>query len=373
MEFIDLKQQYNRYKDEIDRRIRSVLDKGHYIMGEEVFELEKELAAYTGSKHAIAVSSGTCSLFIALLAMDVQPDDEIITVPFTWIASSEVISLTHAKPVFVDIEPDYYNINVSLIEKAITKKTKGILAVNLFGQMADYEALNDLAKKHNLFVIEDAAQSFGSTQNGIHSCKKTLFGSTSFFPAKPLGCYGDGGALFTDDDKLASKCRAIRTHGGEMRHHHPYLGLNGRLDTLQAAILLAKLPHFNQEIEARQKHAEYYNELLNGIVETPEVMESNTHVYAQYTIRVMERELLINALKKEGIPSAVYYPKCLHEQPVFANLGYKLGDFPEAEKASKQVLSLPMHPWLKKEEQELIAEIIKTHASHYPIEALQCC
>ncbi len=364
MEFIDLKKQYQLYKTEIDKGIHSVLDQGCFIMGPPVKALEAELAKYTSTKHCIAVSSGTDSLQIALMARGIGPGDEVITVPFTWISSTEVIGLVGAVPVFVDIEPASYNIDIDQIEAAITPRTKAILAVNLFGQMPDYTAINKIAKKHNLFVIEDAAQSFGATQNGRQSCSVSHVGSTSFFPAKPLGCYGDGGALFTNDDSLAAKMRAIRTHGGEQRHHHPYLGMNGRLDTLQAAILLAKLPHFGSEVEARIRIGARYTALLAGSCITPAIQKGNTHTYAQYTIRVPFRDRLAEQLKAQGIPTNVYYPKCLHEQPVFAPLGYKWGDFPVSEKVSREVLSLPMHPWLDDETQDRIVNAIVGELAH---------
>ena len=354
MEFIDLKEQYRRYKAEIDERIQRVLAHGHFIMGPEIAELEQALAGYVRTKHCITASSGTDSLEIALRALGIGPGDEVITVPFTWISSAEVIGLVGAKPGFVDIEPATYNINPDLIESAITPRTKALLPVSLFGQMPDYDRINAIAAKHHLPVIEDGAQSFGATQRGRRSCGVTTIGSTSFFPAKPLGCYGDGGALFTNDDSLAEKMRAIRTHGGLKRHHHPFLGMNGRFDTLQAAILLAKLPHFESEVEARGRIGARYSTSLNGHCVAPAVAPGNTHVYAQYTIRVPDRDKISEKLKAQGIPSAVYYPKCLHEQPVFSSLGYKWGDFPESEKASRQVLSLPMHPFLAPQQQDQI-------------------
>lgn len=318
MQFIDLKKQYQLHKDEIDKAIHKVLDEGCFIMGPPIQQLEKVLAEYVGVKHCISVSSGTDSLTIALMALGVGPGDEVITVPFTWISSAEVIGLVGATPVFVDIEPETYNIDVTKIEAAITSKTKAIIPVNLFGQLPDYTAINAIAKKYNLAVIEDAAQSFGATQNGKMSCALSQIGSTSFFPAKPFGCYGDGGALFTNDDTLATAMRAIRVHGGETRHHHTHLGMNGRLDTMQAAILLAKFPHFPAEVVAREKIGERYSALLDGICLTPTIAPGNTHVYAQYTIRSVERDQLAHKLKEKGIPTAVYYPKCLHEQPYLA-------------------------------------------------------
>lgn len=359
MEFIDLKKQYQKHKNEIDNAIHKVLDHGQYIMGPEVQELERQLADFVGVKHCISAASGTHTLEIALRALDIGPGDEVITVPFTWISSAEVINLVGATPVFVDIDPITYNIDVNKIEQAITPRTKAILPVNLFGQMPDYGVINAIAAKYNLPVLEDAAQSFGATQNGIKSCAISTIGSTSFFPAKPLGCYGDGGALFTDNDLLASKMRAIRTHGALVRHEHHYIGMNGRLDTLQAAILLAKLAHFPEEVEARIKLGAYYTEKLQDICSAPIVSEGNTHVYAQYTIRVEDRDALSRHLKKQNIPSAVYYPKCVHLQPVYAYLGHQEGSFPVAELASKEVLSLPMHPWLTFEEIDKVVECIE--------------
>lgn len=391
MQFIDLQAQYKAYQAEIDGRIRTVLGHGHFIMGPEIAELEQVLASYVGVKHCITVASGTASLEIALRALGVGPGDEVVTVPFTWISSAEVIGLVGAKPVFVDIEAQTYNIDVDLIEAAITPRTKAILPVSLFGQMPDYHRINAIAARHNLPVIEDAAQSFGATQRlpatndtlaptggegrgeGAirRSCGVTLIGSTSFFPAKPLGCYGDGGALFTSDDTLAEKMRAIRTHGGQKRHHHPFLGMNGRFDTLQAAVLLAKFPHFEWEVQARGRVGARYTELLSSVFpppssvprppsSAPAVVPGNTHVYAQYTIRVPNRDEVGEKLKTQGIPTAIYYPKCLHEQPVFATCGNKWGDFPEAEKASREVLSLPMHPFLSEADQGRVVTVLKS-------------
>jgi UDP-2-acetamido-2-deoxy-ribo-hexuluronate aminotransferase len=359
MQFIDLKQQYLKYQPEIDARIRKVLDHGNFIMGPEIAELEKALAEYVGVPHAITCASGTDSLEIALRAFGIGPGDEVITVPFTWISSAESIALVGAKPVFVDIDPLDYNLDVSKLANAITPKTKAMMPISLFGQLPDMEGINQLASQRNIPVLEDAAQSFGATRHGRKSCAVSTIGSTSFFPAKPLGCYGDGGALFTSDGVLAEKLRAIRTHGGIQRHHHPHLGMNGRFDTLQAAILLPKLAHFPQEVEARGRIGARYSELLQDVCATPHIREGNTHVYAQYTIQVPNRDQVAEKLKAKGIPTAVYYPKCLHEQPVFSGLGYKWGDFPESEKASREVLSLPMHPFLTEKEQDKIVEAVK--------------
>jgi len=363
MEFIDLKTQYAKYKIEIDARMSAVLAHGHFIMGPEIAELEAGLAQYVGVKHCITVASGTHSLEIALRALGIGPGDEVITVPFTWISTAEVIGLVGAKPVFVDIEPHSYNLNVDLLERAITPSTKAIMPVSLFGQMPDYDRINAIAAKHGIPVMEDGAQSFGATRDGKRSCGVTLIGSTSFFPAKPLGCFGDGGALFTSDDALSEKMRAIRTHGGLKRHHHPYLGMNGRFDTLQAAVLLAKLPHFEWEVEARGSIGARYSGLLASVLLLPSavplVTPGNTHVYAQYTVRVPSRDTVAAKLKELGVPTAVYYPKCLHEQPIFASSGSKSGDFPEAERASREVLSLPMHPFLTEADQDRVAEALK--------------
>jgi UDP-2-acetamido-2-deoxy-ribo-hexuluronate aminotransferase len=359
MQFIDLQKQYRLYQSEIDARIHKVLSHGHFIMGPEIVELESLLGGYVGVKHCITVASGTDSLEIALRACRIGPGDEVITVPFTWISTAEVIGLVGAKPVFVDIEPRSYNLDVDKLEAAITPRTKALIPVNLFGQMPDYVRINAIAGRHGLTVIEDAAQSFGATQNGIRSCGATRVGSTSFFPAKPFGCYGDGGAQFTNDDSLAETMRAIRTHGGVRRHHHPLLGMNGRFDTLQAAVLLAKFPHFDAEVKARAEIGARYSDLLRPVCTVPEVEPGNTHVYAQYTIRVPNRDAVAAKLKEQAIPTAVYYPKCLHEQPVFAAAGYQWGDFPNSEKASREVLSLPMDPFLTEIEQRQIADAVK--------------
>ncbi len=359
MHFIDLQRQYAAYQHDIERQMRTVFQHGRFIMGPEVGELEERLAEYVGTKHCLTVASGTMSLEIALRALEVGPGDEVVTVPFTWISSAEVIRLVGATPVFVDIEPETFNINVDLVEAALTDKTKAILPVSLFGQMPDLGRLNEIARRRQIAVIEDGAQSFGATQQQTKSCGSTLVGSTSFFPAKPLGCYGDGGALFTDDTELAQTMAAIRTHGGTRRHHHTLVGTNGRFDTLQAAVLLAKLPHFHDEVQARRSIGARFTELLSDVCKTPRVADGNTHVYAQYTIRVPDRDRVAARLKEQEIPTAVYYPKCLHEQPVFQDLQYDWGDFPEAERASREVLSLPMHPFLEQSDQDQIIDAVK--------------
>jgi UDP-2-acetamido-2-deoxy-ribo-hexuluronate aminotransferase len=339
------------------RRLTWILSSRN-LMGPEIAEVEQALAQYAGVKHCITVSSGTASLEIALRALGIGPGDEVITVPYTWISTAEVIGLVGARPVFVDIEPATYNINVDLIEAAITSRTKAIIPVNLFGQLPDYGKINAMAAARHLAVIEDAAQSFGARQRGRVSCGMSTIGSTSFFPAKPLGCYGEGGALFAAEDDIADKMRAVRNHGGLKRHHHPLLGTNGRFDSIQAAVLLAKLPHFDWEVNERMRIGARYSEALAGSCTVPAVADGNTHVYAQYTIRIPERDKVAERLKAQGIPTAVYYPKCLHEQPVFAKLGHALGDFPESERAAGEVLSLPMHPFLSEADQDKVIQSI---------------
>jgi UDP-2-acetamido-2-deoxy-ribo-hexuluronate aminotransferase len=359
MDFIDLRTQYHRYQAEISLRMNAVLQHGQFVMGPEVLELEQTLAGFVGAPHCITVASGTASLEIALRAAAIGPGDEVITVPFTWISTAEVISLVGAKTVFVDIEPDTYNLDIAQLEAAISPRTKAVIPVNLFGQMPDYERLNEIGRRRGVLIIEDAAQSFGAAQNGRRSCGVTPVASTSFFPAKPLGCYGEGGALFTSDDELAGRMRAIRSHGGISRHEHWLVGTNGRFDTLQAAALLAKWPHFEWELQERHRIGARYSEKLKDCCVPPAIRPGNTHVYAQYTIRVPNRDQVAARLKAQGIPTAVYYPKCLHEQPVFASAGFHRGDFPVAEQAAREVLSLPMHPFLGEKDQDRIIESLK--------------
>ena len=346
IEFVDLKAQQRKILPELERRMKAVLQHGRYIMGPEIQELEEKLAAFVGVKHGIAVASGTDALLIALMALGVRAGDEVITTPFTFISTGETIALLGAKPVFVDIDHGTYNLDPSLLEAAITPKTRAILPVSLYGQCADFDAINAVAGKYGIPVIEDACQSFGATRGGRKSCALSSIGCTSFFPSKPLGCYGDGGACFTDDDELAAKMRRIRVHGQDRRYNHPVLGINGRMDTLQAAVLLAKLEVFSDELEARSRIAARYGELLRGAVATPRIEPRNTSVYAQYTVEVDHREEVQGKLLEEGIPTAVHYPVPLHLQPVFAGLDLPEGTFPVAESAARRVLSLPMHPYL---------------------------
>lgn len=354
--FIDLAAQQDRMRGAIEEGIHRVLLHGHYIMGPEIAELELKLSTYVGVKHCITCASGTDSLEIAMRALGVGHGDEVITTPFTWISTAETICQIGAVPVFVDIEPVSFNINVELIEAAITPRTKAIMPVSLFGQMADFNGVNAIAARYGLPVIEDGAQSFGATQKGRRSCGVSTIGSTSFFPAKPLGCYGDGGALFTNDNDVAAKMRAIRTHGGEKRHHHPYIGMNGRMDTLQAAIVLAKLEQWDNEVVARGRIGARFTELLtnrNPRLIPPFIAHENTHVYAQYTIRVSDRDAVATRMQGQGIPTAVYYPKSLHEQPCFVGRS-RHGSLLESERASREVLSLPMHPYLETLTQDTI-------------------
>lgn len=358
IEFIDLKTQQQRILQEIERRIAAVLSHGQYIMGPEVKEFEEKLAGYVGVKHCITASSGTDTLLIALMALGIGPGDEVITTPFTFIATGEMIALTGAKPVFVDIDPKTYNIDPSLIEAAITPHTKAIMPVSLYGQCADFDAINVIAEKYNLPVIEDGAQSFGATYKGRRSCGLSTIGSTSFFPSKPLGCYGDGGALFTNDDELAKTMREIRIHGQDRRYHHPRIGINGRMDTLQAAILLAKLEIFDQEVAARAHIGARYTELLQNSLITPYIAPECTSVYAQYTVQMDNREDVQKKLEKLGIPTAVHYPLPLHLQPVFIGLSLQKGSFPVSESAANRVMSLPMHPYLIESELCMITSAV---------------
>jgi UDP-2-acetamido-2-deoxy-ribo-hexuluronate aminotransferase len=360
MEFIDLKSQQQRIRSKLDARIAKVLEHGTYIMGPEVAELEGKLAAYVGVKHCIGAASGTDTLLMALMALGIGAGDEVITVPYTWISTAEMIALLNAKPVFVDIDPVSYNMDATQLEAAITPKTKAIMPVGIYGQTADMTAINAIAAKYKLPVIEDAAQSFGATHHGKQSCALSTIGSTSFFPSKPLGCYGDGGALFTDDDTLAQAMRQIRVHGQAKKHHHPILGINGRLDTLQAAILIEKLAIFDDEIVKRQAVASAYNAALAPLgVNTPRIAPGNTSVYAQYTILHPKRDELSASLAAANVPSVSYYAVPLHMQPVFAYLGHREGEFPVAEKVASQGLSLPMNPYLSDAEVDQVCAAFK--------------
>ena len=342
-----------------------MLAHGKYIMGPEVAELEEKLADYTGTRHAMSVSSGTDALVIALMALEIGPGDEVITSPFSFIATAEAITLVGATPVFVDIDPATYNIAPERIEPAITNKTRAIMPVSLYGQCADYDTINEIAARCSLPVIEDGAQSLGATHNGRPSCGLTTIGCTSFFPSKPLGGYGDGGACFTNDETLARRMREIRVHGQERRYHHVRIGVNGRLDTLQAAILLAKFDIFPDEIERRQKVAANYARFIqgqtDGAITPPPIAPGNTSAYAQYTIRTPMRDRIQSALNENGIPTAVHYPIPLHRQPVFGQV-----DSPGLEastKAAEEVISLPMHPYLEASHVEQVTSAVHAAAT----------
>jgi UDP-2-acetamido-2-deoxy-ribo-hexuluronate aminotransferase len=356
--FIDLKSQYARIKQDVDARIAAVLDHGQYIMGPEIGALEQALADYVGVRHCIGASSGTDTLLMAMMACDIGAGDEVITSPFTFIATGEMIALLGARPVFVDVDPRTYNIDPAQVEAAITPRPKAIMPVSLYGQCAEMDAINAIGDKHGLVVIEDAAQSFGATYKGRKSCALSKIGSTSFFPSKPLGAYGDGGALFTDDDHLAKLMREIRVHGQDRHYHHPRLGINGRLDAIQAAVVLAKLSIFPSEVEARQRIARAYNERLDGKAVTPFVEEHNLSVYAQYTLLVSDRDRVQQTLREKGIPTAVHYPVPLNLQPVFADLGQPAGSFPVAEDLAKRVISLPMSPYLTDDQIDRICSAV---------------
>ena len=360
IDFANLKLAYQEHKEAFDKAIRSVVESSAFIMGKPVYELEEKLSNYTRAKHAITCSNGTDALLLAMMALGIKPGDEVITTPFTFIATAETIAFLGAKPVFVDIDEVTYNIDSRKIEDEITSKTKAIMPVSLYGQMPDIDAINEIALKHNLAVIEDGAQSFGATYKGKKSCSVTTIGTTSFFPAKPLGCFGDGGAVFTNDDDLAKKMTSMRIHGQTERYHHKYIGMGGRLDTLQAAILNVKVDNYEADILRRQEVAKRYTYLLKEKLIIPLLSENCTSVWAQYSVRVSNRDNVQAVLKEKGIPTAVHYPKPLHLQECFEYLGYKLGDFPISERVSNEIMSLPMNPYLTREEQDYICkELIK--------------
>jgi UDP-2-acetamido-2-deoxy-ribo-hexuluronate aminotransferase len=387
MEFIDLTAQQKRIRERIEIKISAVLDHGKYIMGPEIGRLESELKEFAGISHAIACASGTDAILLALLAQQVGPGDAIFTSPFTFIASAEVISLLGATPVYIDIDAQTYNIKPENLELAIHAlldenrhiyplpftghlpisklNPKGIIAVDLFGLPADYDRINSIAQKHNLFVLEDAAQSFGAEYNGKKACSFADIACTSFFPAKPLGCYGDGGMCFTDDDKLAEIMRSLRIHGkGRHKYDNIRIGINGRMDTIQAAILIAKFEIFSEEVELRQAVAANYSDLLSPAsseLTCPLVPAGFKSVWAQFSILAKDqsqRSRLQKKLQENDIPTAIYYSKPLHLQTAFSKLGYRQGDFPVSEDCSERIFSIPMHPYLTKAEQEKITRVI---------------
>jgi len=357
MNFIDLVAQQNLIKDQLNVNIQKVLDHGQYILGPEVHELEERLAEYTGAKYCITCANGTDALQIAQMAFGIGPGDEVITPGFTYIATAETVAVLGAKPIYVDINPQTYNLDVEQLEAAITPRTKAIIGVSLYGQCADFDAINAIAAKYNLPVIEDAAQSFGASYKGKKSCNLTTVACTSFFPSKPLGCYGDGGAIFTNDETLATTIRQIARHGQDRRYHHIRVGINSRLDTLQAAILLPKLAILDDEMQARQRVAENYDKLFAeiGVTTTPCVEAHNQSAWAQYTIQVDNRDKVQAKLKNQGIPTAVHYPIPLNKQPAVADTNAVL---PVGDLVAEKVISLPMHPYLKKADQIAICKAI---------------
>ena len=365
MEFIDLKTQYRELKESIHSRIERVLDHGMYIMGPEVHELEEKLAAYTGAKHCITVASGTEALLISLMALEIKAGDEVITTPFTFVATAEVIVRLGATPVFVDIEPDTCNIDARLIEAAITPKTRAIMPVSLYGQPADMDEINAIAARHGLPVIEDAAQSFGAEYKGKKSCNLSAIGCTSFFPSKPLGCYGDGGAIFTSDDGLAKAMREIRVHGQERRYIHTRIGVGGRMDTLQCAIVLAKLERFDHEVQRRIQLGDRYNLFMDDIgVAHVRQRTDRTSMHAQYTVFMADRERIREILAQAGIPTAVHYPIPLNEQPAYHRL-CRSDPTPLAKATAEHVLSLPMSADLDETAQSMIVATLRNRVLNH--------
>jgi UDP-2-acetamido-2-deoxy-ribo-hexuluronate aminotransferase len=356
VQFIDLASQRKLIAESVQKRINKVLDHQQFILGPEITEVEQKLAQFVGVEHCVTVSNGTDALMIALMALGVKAGDEVITSPFSFFATPESIALIGAIPVFVDIDPKTYNLDSRLLEKAITAKTKAIMPVSLYGQCADIDAINTVAAKHKIPVIEDGAQSFGALYKGRRSCSMTEIATTSFFPSKPLGCYGEGGACFTNSKALAEVMKEIRVHGQSKRYYHPRLGINGRFETIQAAVILSKLEIFEREIELRQEFAHKYDAYLKNAVETPYIAPENLSVYALYTIRVKNRDSLQQALQEKGIPTAVHYPTPLYRQPALAMCDIKAESFPHVEKASNEVLSLPFHPYLTDSQIKRVAD-----------------
>ena len=372
MQFIDLEAQQRQQlpdgrtvREAVDARIAAVLNHGRYIVGPEVEELEQTLAAYVGVQHCIAVASGTDALLIALMALGVKAGDEVITTPFSFIATSETIALLGATPIYVDIDPLTYNLNPVKLEEAINERTKAIIPVSLYGQPADFSAINAIADRHALPVIEDGAQSFGSEQHGQRSCGLSTVGTTSFFPSKPFGGYGDGGACFTNDAELADRMRRVSRHGQARRYFHTDIGVNGRIDTLQAAILLGKWPNFEQEVEARNRIGAAYSRKLQagGVTSTPQLAPGNTSVYAQYTVQIEQRAEVQSILKFQGIPTAVHYPTLLCQQPALRCEHSRCSRgcvTSVAQVVSQRVMSLPMHPWLSEADQDRVVNALVT-------------
>ncbi|MDM5340087.1 DegT/DnrJ/EryC1/StrS family aminotransferase [Fictibacillus enclensis] len=370
---LDLSEQYQSLKEEIFASLEEIMSGSRFILGDNVKKLEQDVADYSSAKFGVGVANGSDALHISLLGCGVKAGDEVIVPAFTFFATAGAVARAGAVPVFVDIDPKTYNIDPAKIEAAVTEKTKAIIPVHLYGQMADMEPIAEIAKKHNLAIIEDAAQAIGSKYKGKNVGELGTTATYSFFPTKNLGGYGDGGMIITNDDDIAETMRVIRVHGSKPKYYHHILGYNSRLDELQAGILNVKFPHLNTWSEARREKAAVYTELLNeklgDLVVTPFVEEHNYHVFHQYTIQVPDRSGLQEFLKEKGIGSMIYYPKPLHLQPVFSELGYKEGDLPETEKAAETVLSLPMFPELKRKQQEYVVEQIAAYFSNHPAKA----
>lgn len=359
MNFIDLKTQYEKIEKPIQNAIHRVLEHGRYINGPEVQEAEEKLAEYAGVKNCVLLGNGTDALLIALLAAGIKPNDEIIVPAFSFFGTAGAVSFLNGTPVFVDIDPNTYNIDASKIETAITDKTKAIMPVSLYGQCADMDAINAIAKKHNLPVIEDAAQSYGATYKGKFSCNLSTMATTSFYPAKPLGAYGDAGAFFSNDDDITQIAKELKEHGGPRAYHHIRIGMNARCDSIQAAIILEKLKIYKQEVELRQAAAAYYSEHLDALVKTPKIQEGNTSSYAQYTIELDNRDDFREFAQGKGVPTAVHYPMSMNKQPIYMEMGYGAKDYELSDKAASRVVSLPMHPYLTHEEQDQVIQTIK--------------
>ncbi len=361
IDFANLQYQYQLYKKEIDESIAKVLNNSNYIMGEDVFRLEKNLSKFIGINNVVTCASGTDALLLSMMALDIGVDDEVITTPFTFIATAETIAFLGAKPIFVDIDEETYNIDTTKIEEKITSKTKAIIAVSLYGQSSDLDELNILKKKYpNLKIIIDGAQSFGATYKGKSEADYCDIYTTSFFPAKPLGCFGDGGAVLTNNNELAEKIKTLRVHGQDKRYYHKYIGLGARMDTIQCAILNVKLKYYKKDLSLRQEVAKEYNKFINNKnIITPIIKSDRISTFAQYSIRVKNRDIVQNRLKEAEVPTGIHYPMPLHLQECFSYLQYKKGDFPIAESISNEILSLPMNPYLTNKEIYYISSILK--------------
>lgn len=355
--YLDLSPSYKKIQKIVEPEILNILSSGQYVLGKHVETCEADLAQFVGSKHALAVSNGTIALMMALQAIDVQPGDEVIVPSFSFFATAEVVTTLGAKPVFIDVERDSYNIDVNQIEKAITKKTKAIMPVSLFGQMPDMEEINQIAEKHGLVVIEDAAQSFGATYKGRRSCAVTHIGCTSFFPAKPLGAAGDGGAIFTSNADLHKKLDAIRVHGQTKRYYHEYIGVNGRLDPIQCVVIKEKLKFYNEDVKERQRIGNLYNESFKGLeLVVPMIKPDRESVFAQYTLAVPRRDSFVEKMQKAGVPTSIHYPYGMHEQPVYKHMNVKL---PVTEAVSRQVVSLPLYPGMPEKDIQTVIQAVK--------------